>query len=280
MQKTSDKVDKIAPSINFTIHRNEEYDETQFELLRKMQSDHFWYRGRHNFILSSMNRFISIKDSRSAVDFGGGVGGWLNFLIKNTAFAKSIDLTLADSSLAALTGASVILPKSVHRMQIDLMNVKVDRQWDLAFLLDVIEHLSDDLHVLSEIRPTLSDKGFLFITAPAFQKFWSYNDDLSKHKRRYSKADFVQLAKDSGFKLCDSRYFMFFLSPFYLISRHGFRVSKKNQEEIRALMVRQHSIPPKILNEILASIFVSESYLGNRVQFPWGTSILGVFQKI
>jgi 2-polyprenyl-3-methyl-5-hydroxy-6-metoxy-1,4-benzoquinol methylase len=80
-------------------------------------------------------------------------------------------------------------------------------------LLDVIEHLPDDLQALRQARDALKPGGYLFITTPAFPQLWSYNDDMAHHLRRYRGSDFVRLARESGLTLCDSRYFMFFLSP-------------------------------------------------------------------
>ena len=42
---------------------------------------------------------------------------------------------------------------------------------------------------------------------------------------------------------------------------------------------RTHSVPPKALNRILDAIFSLETPLGAWFPFPWGTSVLGVFQK-
>jgi hypothetical protein len=35
-------------------HRDEEYDSVGFDLLRDMQGRHFWYRGRHRFLLRAL----------------------------------------------------------------------------------------------------------------------------------------------------------------------------------------------------------------------------------
>ena len=58
-------------------HRNDEYDERGFNTLLDMQSKHFWYIGRHRFILEILKRYEK-KTNFSAVDLGGGCGGWVN----------------------------------------------------------------------------------------------------------------------------------------------------------------------------------------------------------
>ena len=61
-------------------HRDQEYDQDGFNILFNMQENHFWYRGRHRFLLSALNRYMSSKENMSAIDLGGGVGGWVRYL--------------------------------------------------------------------------------------------------------------------------------------------------------------------------------------------------------
>jgi len=260
-------------------HREEEYEEDIFETLCDMQERHFWYQGRHKFLLEAVNRYLPKTGQQfSVIDFGGGVGGWVSYLNKHR-LGDFFSLALADSSMEALELAASALPPMAKRYQVDLMNLHMNEQWDAAFLLDVIEHIPDDLRALQQTYDALKTGGYLFITAPAFQCFWSYNDDAAKHLRRYRRSDFVRLATQSGFTLCDSRYFMFFLSPLYLLSRIRFNASKMTPEQQKELMIEQHKVPPTLANKILSAIFSLETPLGHWVKFPWGTSILGVFKK-
>lgn len=267
-----------VPSIHVS-HRHEDYDEAGFETLRDMQERHFWYRGRHRFLLDSVNSFLPSTDRKlSAIDLGGGAGGWLQFLGNNLP-NRFAPLALADSSLVALKLAATVLPHHVKRYQIDLMQLHMHDQWDVAFLLDVIEHIPDDLKVLQQAHDCLKPGGYLFVTTPAFPKFWSYNDDMVHHQRRYCRSDFVRLALQSGLVLCDARYFMFYLSPLYLLSRIKPGFSKMTPAEKRAIILKQHKVPFAPINNLLSAIFALESPIGHRLNFPWGTSILGVFKK-
>ena len=121
--------------------------------------------------------------------------------------------------MVVLTLAASVLPPNTQRYQIDLMQLQMRGKWDAAFLLDVIEHLPDDLQALVQAREALKPGSYLFVTTPAFPQFWSYNNDMAHHLRRYSRIDFHRLTQNSGLTLCDSRYFMSFLSPLYLPSR-------------------------------------------------------------
>ena len=263
-----------------TIHRSYEYDESGFQTLLSMQRDHFWYRGRHRFLLKAVNRYLPKSGQPlSGIDLGGGTGGWLNYLAQHRPQGFN-PLALADSSLVALELAASVLPDNVQRYQIDLMQLQMREQWDAAFLLDVIEHLPDDLQALRQAREALKPGGYLFVTTPAFPQFWSYNDDMGNHLRRYRRGDFSRLAQKSGLKLCDSRYFMFLLSPLYLLSRMKPRLKSLTAAQKRELLIKQHEVPPALVNSVLSAIFATETPLGHWVRFPWGTSILGVYKRI
>jgi hypothetical protein len=99
--------DGIHTSTNLVSHRNDEYDESGFNTLFNMQSKHFWYIGRHRFILEMVRKYVTISNF-AAVDLGGGCGGWVEYLKKNLPNSLS-KIALADSSRIALLNARKIM---------------------------------------------------------------------------------------------------------------------------------------------------------------------------
>ena len=54
-------------------HRDDEYPEDGFATLWAMQGRHFWYRGRHRFLLHALDRYRPRGSGPlAAVDLGGG----------------------------------------------------------------------------------------------------------------------------------------------------------------------------------------------------------------
>ena len=248
-------------------HRDDEYDSRWFEILLDMQARHFWYAGRHRFLLA-------------AVDLGGGCGGWVRYL-NERATGMFSELALADSSAEALAMAEKVVGPDVAREQIDLRQLPWKDKWDVAFLLDVLEHIEEDAAVLGQIRRALKPGGLLFVTTPALRFFWSYNDEIVHHVRRYARADYRRLAEAAGLEFIDARYFMFFLSPLLLASRLGTRrkAAAMGSEEVKKLLARTHKVPWGPVNGILRGVFSLETPVGLHVRFPWGSSILGVFRR-
>ena len=266
-----------------TGHRNDEYDEAGFEVLIQMQREHFWYRGRHKLLLKVLKKELlgqfGNKTGLRAIDMGGGCGGWLEYLHEHS-FQTFSELALGDSSLRALSLANPIVGSFATRYQIDLLNLGWREEWDIVFLLDVLEHIPNHVEVLRQIHRSLRPGGLLFVTTPALKFFWTYNDELAQHQRRYDKQDFKVLAKEVNFELLRTEYFMFFLSPALLVSRMLFRPgASATEEQLRAHLARTHRIPTQPINQLLTKLFSLEATMVNFVNFPWGTSILAVFKR-
>jgi 2-polyprenyl-3-methyl-5-hydroxy-6-metoxy-1,4-benzoquinol methylase len=264
-------------------HRDNEYDSRGFSLLRDIQLRHFWYVGRHRLLLRAvklyLRRSFPTTNALAAIDLGGGCGGWMSWLQKHLP-NRFTELALSDSSLRALELAGSVVGESIVRYQTDLLRLGWRDRWDVAFLLDVLEHIPADVEALLQIREALKPGGLLFVTTPALECFWSYNDEVAHHVRRYEKRDFVEMADAAGLRLLRSYYFMFFLSPLLWLSRlKRPDLVNMDENEIFELIERAHRVPLPAINALMTLIFGLETPLGLWLPFPWGTSILGVFQK-
>jgi SAM-dependent methyltransferase len=271
---TTDRTSSDPPAS--VVHRESEYDSRGFEQLVRMQRDHFWYRGRHRFLRAALRRHIPPDTPLRAVDLGGGCGGWVAYVARHESHAFS-ELALADSSERALQLAGPSLSEGIATHRVDLMDLPWEARWDVAFLLDVIEHLPDDAGALRQVHRALAPGGLAFVTVPALKAFWSWNDDAIGHRRRYARGDFDRLARQCGFDLLDARYFMFFLSPLVLASR--FLSRPRPGQDAWHLVERMHRVPSPLINGALTAVFGAETPLGHWLRFPWGTSALAVLRK-
>lgn len=271
------------PDPRVPAHRDAEYDQRGFGVLSRMQDRHFWYRGRHRFLLRAVRdgiRGLSMPTGNiQAVDLGGGCGGWLKYLQKHAGQAFG-ELALADSSPRALELAGGVLGSQVGLWHVDLCRLGWRDRWDIAFLLDVLEHIPDHEAALRQVCMAMRSGGLLFVAAPALQFFWSYNDEVANHVRRYSRRDLAALGARVGMELLRSRYFMFLLSPLVWLSRAGRpKPSAMSRDQALARAARSHRTPAAPINFVLSAIFCAETPLGLSIPFPWGTSVLGVFRK-
>ena len=269
----------------FPVHqRTDEYSPRAFPALAEMQAGHFWFCGRRRFVHRSFEQHVrplvrNCCERLTGLDLGCGCGGWIHFLRQRSGHLFS-ELAIADLAREALEYAGDLLGDTVIRYQADLLRLGWRDRWDVIFLLDVLEHIPEDQAALRQVHDALRPGGLVFVTTPALRIFWSYQDLIGHHRRRYSRPDFVGLAESTELELLDTRYFMFFLSPLLWLARAKRRqVSQMTDEEKRELVERTHRAPPRPLNALLSWVFGLETPIGHAVRFPWGTSILAVLRK-
>jgi SAM-dependent methyltransferase len=190
-------------------------------------------------------------------------------------------VALGDSSPVALKAARELVPGQVSCFQIDLLDLGFDAAWDVGFLLDVVEHIDDDVAALRNAAQALVPGGLLFVTVPALQAFWSWNDEVVKHKRRYNAQQLRSAAERAGLVTVDTSYFMFLLSPLLVASRllSQPRLAELDDEAQWALIEKTHAVPAAPVNGLLSGVFSLETPLSKLLHFPWGTSLLGVFRR-
>ena len=80
-----------------------------------------------------------------------------------------------------------------------------DNSFDFVSALDILEHIKNDSKAVSEINRILKQKGSVVITVPHRTKYYTNQDRLIGHYRRYEIDDIINLFQDFNFKLI--RYF-------------------------------------------------------------------------
>ena len=86
---------------------------------------------------------------------------------------------------------------------------------DIVLLLDVIEHIEDDVAFLQMLldKPYINTQTKFFITVPAFQKLFMSHDVFLGHFRRYNNASLETSIRQAGMVKKDIGYFFSSLLP-------------------------------------------------------------------
>ena len=92
-------------------------------------------------------------------------------------------------------------------------------EYDLVALLDVLEHVPDDLGSLRAIHRRLKPGGALLLTVPANPWMWSAHDAAHHHFRRYTKKQLEELFLRSGLEIELLSYFNTLLYPLIAAAR-------------------------------------------------------------
>ena len=78
---------------------------------------------------------------------------------------------------------------------------------DCAVLMDVLEHVKDDVGLLRDVDRILAPSGELLITVPAHAFLWSQHDVFLGHFRRYTHDMLHEAVRKAGFEALEAFYF-------------------------------------------------------------------------
>jgi hypothetical protein len=133
--------------------------------------------------------------------------------------------------------------KKVHwRRSIDQSNAEV------VLLMDVLEHVDDDVGLLKEYIEKVPSGCLFLITVPAFQCLWSHHDVFLDHKRRYTLRQLEKTIQKAGLRLHKSVYYFGFVFPLAAFLRflERFRLKVSPQSQLK----RHHFLVNYILKMV------------------------------
>ncbi len=82
-----------------------------------------------------------------------------------------------------------------------LTKLPVDGEFDVVAVLDVLEHVDDDVAALAELTRVTREGAVLLLSVPLFQSEWTGFDDFVGHSRRYEVAELVGKLAAAGFEI-------------------------------------------------------------------------------
>jgi SAM-dependent methyltransferase len=204
------------------------FDRREFEIRSWLEDQHYWHRYRKTVILQVLQGH-AVDRGRPLVDLGCGAGVVATYLNQHGfrvdyADVHSEALRVAHRRFAATLGARSPMPRFVR---VDITRGFPVDDYHGYLLLDVLEHLPDDVGVLRALHGRMQAalasrahtgagatiRDFLLFTVPAFPGLWSPWDDMEKHRRRYTPASARRLCEAAGFEVL--RATCFFLPLFF-----------------------------------------------------------------
>ena len=238
---------------------------TPYDIEAKVETFHWWFVGRRK-LLKLFLSFIHLPHGCAAVDIGCGAGS--NLTILESAGLHAIGL---DRSFYALTLAQKKIKTPLLNGDLNELPIR-PKSVGLIVAMDILEHLDHDIGGIRSFYQALKDEGILILTVPAFNSLWGIQDEVTGHKRRYSRQEIVNKLRQEGFEIMKSSYFNFFLfSPIFfarqLIRLFGLKIESENK------------INSPMINFFLKAIFSFESYVLKYFQFPFGVSIFCIARK-
>lgn len=160
-----------------------------------------WYYVSKGRALRQLLRHIR---KASLVDVGAGSGVFSRQLIDAGICERAtcVDPAYADERTELHNGREIDFVRSVD-----------SPQQDLLLMMDVLEHVDDDVGLLRRYSDNLPPGGWVLITVPAFQFLWSGHDVFLEHRRRYTRKQIEDVVVRAGLTVVRSRYFFGLLFP-------------------------------------------------------------------
>lgn len=240
-------------------------DATAYNALRTLQDRHWWFRGRRRILSSLLRRFSPASQLLQILEAGCGYGGNLSMLSE----FGTVDCFEFDEQ--ARDYVSRVLGWKVAYGHLPSNPGFTDRKFDLVAILDVLEHIEDDVGSLNSLRDLLAEHGRLLITVPALPWLWSHHDEVHHHKRRYTRKSLNIVLEKAGLRPVHIGYFNSLLFPLAVVQRLA--------QKVMGVEHQVDELPSRPLNSMLEAIFGLESRLVGKVAMPIGLSLYAIAER-
>ena len=238
-----------------------------YQALRQLQDRHWWFRGRRKILGALIEQFLPRNSQRPDIlEAGCGYGGNLGALAKfGSVYGFELDDDAREYAIATV-GANLGAPVAFGVLPDE--PGFAESRFDLIVMLDVLEHIDDDIASLARLRAMLKPGGKILITVPALPWLWSKHDEIHHHKRRYSSRTLSDALRRAQLDPVKIGFFNSLLLPLAILQRLGAKLLGREG--------RVDEMPPQSLNALLAWIFGLERKLVGKLPMPLGLSLFAV----
>jgi SAM-dependent methyltransferase len=204
------------------------------------------------------------------MDIGCSSGFFLKLLKNRMPQANIVGSDYVRGPLEAL---AISMP-DIPLVQFDLLNCPLPAaSFDAVVLLNVFEHIENDVAAAKEVFRLLKPGGIAVIEVPAGPHLYDVYDRMLMHHRRYDMPSLLGMLRSVGFEIVERSHLGFLLYPgFYF-------VKKKNQRLLTADVALQRATVRKNIsqaknNPVFHTIMKLESGLRRWMYMPIGIRCL------
>jgi SAM-dependent methyltransferase len=228
---------------------------------------HPWELSRADMVL----RLLSKNPRRTRyADVGAGdlyFARRLRSLTDSTIYAVDVNYgsSRAEEQLEVCTDLTQVPPASV----------------DWVLLMDVLEHVEDDLGLLNAVTRIQAPDGHLLATVPAHPFLWSEHDVVLGHHRRYNRARLCDVLQRGGFHVdeCFYCYGLPFLARAWSVGLAALGLGRNNGSAVSLWRYPDTHPATRTVRAMLNGDFRLSRLLGPAL-LPWsGLSICAICRR-
>ncbi len=159
-----------------------------FRLNFEVEPKHWWFVARRRIFREIISEVLSPSMGTTIVDVGCGTGGNIGAL-SGEYRCVGIDPSAEAIELARSRYPQVEFLRGEAPEGLGL----VARQAKLFLVTDVLEHVPDDVGLLTRLVAAAAPGAYFLLTVPAEESLWSPHDAAHGHQRRYDREGFEAL---------------------------------------------------------------------------------------
>lgn len=232
---------------------------------------HPWELARFTVVMKMLRRSGLIDKPCTILDLGCGD----TFFVENMAAMLpgfsfwAVDPAFDDSMLndarERLRSSSITIFNSIEEL-----NHEEHGRASLVIMLDVLEHVDQDVALLADLRnrDLLEPQASLLVTVPAFESLMCSHDVFLGHYRRYDNALLADRVRRGGWNISNAGYFFTSLLVPRLFQTVAERIKKTPPDDASTGLVEWRG--GKLLTSILRAFLILD------FEVSWHLQKLGV----
>jgi 2-polyprenyl-3-methyl-5-hydroxy-6-metoxy-1,4-benzoquinol methylase len=216
-------------------------DLKETEILGESISEHWYYRSK----AKALSNLLGKSAPKHILDVGAGSGFFSRYLLANSSaqLASCVDISYPEEFDDQEAGKPILFRRSIEK-----------NDADVVLLMDVLEHVDDDVGLLAHYVEKAPMGARFVISVPAFEFLWSGHDVFLEHKRRYQLAQLEQVVKKAGLKVTQGGYFFGAVFPIAAVMRLVKRMTTDAHKPTQSDLSAHHPL----VNGILAAACSAE----------------------
>ena len=219
-------------------------DLKEIDILGDRIGSHWYYRSK----AKAVGKMLGQNKTSIILDVGAGSGFFSKYLLDHSAATEAwcVDISYDQDSDA------VEANKPIHyRRNIESVDA------DLVLLMDVLEHVDDDVGLLKEYAAKVPKGTFFLISVPAFRFLWSGHDVFLEHRRRYTLPQIESVVESAGLTVEKGAYYFGAVFPLAATLRMAGNALQKGAQPPHSQLKNHHPV----VNEVLAALSHAELFL-------------------
>lgn len=194
-------------------------DLKEAEALGASADTHWYYTSKAEAMLSHVGRKVG-----TVLDVGAGLGWFSNRMVAGGH---------AERAICVDPGYDRDWQENVGAGTVEYVRSVTQPQVDLVLMMDVLEHVDDDVALLKDYLDMIPPGTPVFITVPAFEFMWSAHDDYLEHRRRYTTARLAKTIRAAGGRTTALHYYFGAVLPIAMAVRLARRGKETDASDMK-----------------------------------------------